>query len=109
MTQRHRHSGIDAFERRRVIADIEYLLSRENAFHVLAAATCPNNPRSQLLMATRISPNRSVVARKVVSASAIWRRPGIEFTPLTMVALDAAIIFGVQEYQFTGKSIMIKS
>ena len=36
-------------------------------------------------------------------------RPGIEFTPLTMIPLDAAIIFGVQEYQFTGKSIMIKS
>src|ERR1700681_333454 len=44
MTQRHRHSGIDTFERRRVIADIEYLLARENAFHVLAAGYLSEQP-----------------------------------------------------------------
>src|ERR1700681_2046436 len=37
ITQRHRHSGIDTFEDRRIVADIEYLLAGENAFHVLPA------------------------------------------------------------------------
>src|ERR1700730_7061597 len=38
MTERHRHSGIDAFKSRRVIADIEDLLTRQNACHMLAAS-----------------------------------------------------------------------
>ena len=35
ITQRHRHSGVDTSEDRRIMADIEYLLAGENAFHVL--------------------------------------------------------------------------
>src|ERR1700681_1549069 len=43
-SQRHRHSGIDTFEDRRIIADIKYLLAGENAFHVLPAGHLSEQP-----------------------------------------------------------------
>ena len=59
-------------------------------------------------MAIAICADARALSRTAVSVSAVWRNPGIVFTPVTTMPSDADTIWGVQGNQVTGKSMRIR-